>query len=308
MRVAMVDIGTNSTRLLIADVAPDGGVLERVRRSTVTRLGQGVDASGALAAEAMARVYAALDEYHEAITAEGVERNLAVLTSAVRDAANGAEFTATVRERYGLDAQTLTGDEEARLTFLGASSGVEPSSTEKRVVIDIGGGSTEFIFGHGREATFAVSANVGVVRMTERHIHGDPPPADDLADLADEARRLFVEALPAGEREGVAAATAVAGTATSLAAIDLELDPYDPLQVEGHLLPLGTCELLLARLAALGEADRRRVSGLHPDRAPTIVAGAVLLIEAMRVLELDEVQVSEHDILRGGALRLAGLA
>jgi exopolyphosphatase/guanosine-5'-triphosphate,3'-diphosphate pyrophosphatase len=305
MRVAVVDIGTNSTRLLIADVAPSGALEELVRRSQVTRLGEGVDAGGSLSGEAVARVSRALADYRSQIDAHRCEANLAVLTSAVRDASNGASFAARVREDYGLDARVLAGEEEAQLTFLGAMSARAPSP-EPTVVIDIGGGSTEFIVGVGRRAGFHVSLPAGVVRMSERHIRSDPPAPSELQQLAADTRAVFREGLPPEERasQGIA----VAGTATSAAAIAQELDPYDPAKVHGYSLSLATIELLLARLAEMTEAQRRAVVGLHPDRALTIVAGMILLGEALRVFALDEVEVSERDILHGGALRLAGIA
>jgi len=306
VRVAVVDIGTNSTRLLVADVQPAGAVRELVRQSQVTRLGEGVDATGALAEPAMDRVFAVLDDYRRLIDEHNAERNIAVLTSAVRDAANGAAFTERVREDYRLDARTLSGDEEAALTFLGATS-ERADDDETLVVIDIGGGSTEFIIGEGRRATFHVSTQAGVVRMSERHIHSDPPPPEELQELEADTHEVFAAALPEAQRGRVTAAIAVAGTATSAAAIELELDPYDSERVHGHRLMLATVEFLLARLADLTNEQRRQVVGLQPDRAPTIVAGMILLAEAMRAFGLDAVEVSEHDILRGGALRLAGL-
>ena len=309
MRVAVVDIGTNSTRLLIADVdpgVPGGAVADILRKSRVTRLGAGVDSGGALSAEAVERTCAVLADYRALIDRHECEANLAVLTSAVRDASNGADFTERVRRDYQLDARILSGDEEAQLTFLGAMSDREPDHAPT-VVIDIGGGSTEFVVGHDHTAGFHTSLQAGVVRMSERHIHSDPPTPAELQDLARDTRTIYLEGLPPEERAPVTSAIAVAGTATSAAAIDLELDPYDPVRVHRYPLLLATVELLLARLADMTEAQRRQVVGLHPDRAPTIVAGMVLLAEAMRAFELDSVEVSEHDILRGGALRLAGL-
>ncbi len=307
MRVAVVDIGTNSTRLLIGEVDPGTGSLdELVRRSQVTRLGHGVDASGALDEAAIERTWNVLEEYHAAIEEHRCEANLAVLTSAVRDASNGAEFAARVREELLLDAKVLSGEQEAQLTFLGAMSGRPPAELPT-VVIDIGGGSTEFVVGTGRSADFHVSTPSGVVRMSERHLRSDPPAADELAALAEDTREVFLEHLPERERARVQRGIAVAGTATSAASIECELEPYDPTQVHGHRLLLATVELLLARLAEMDEEQRRRVKGLHPDRAPTIVAGMVLLSEAMIAMGLEEVEVSEHDILYGGALRLAGL-
>jgi exopolyphosphatase / guanosine-5'-triphosphate,3'-diphosphate pyrophosphatase len=306
MRVAVVDIGTNSTRLLIADVAPSGALQELVRRSQVTRLGDGVDSGGSLSEEAVARVLRALASYRSQIDAHRCEANLALLTSAARDASNGAAFAARVREDYGLDARVLAGEEEAQLTFLGAMSDRDPSP-EPTVVIDIGGGSTEFIVGVRRLAGFHVSLPSGVVRFSERHIHSDPPAPAELQRLAADTRATFREGLPAEERAGVKQGIAVAGTATSAAAIAQELDPYDPAKVHGYSLSLATVDLLLARLAEMTEAQRRAVVGLHPDRAPTIVAGMILLGEALRAFALEEVEVSEHDVLHGGALRLAGV-
>jgi exopolyphosphatase / guanosine-5'-triphosphate,3'-diphosphate pyrophosphatase len=306
MPLAVVDIGTNSTRLLIAEPSASGETpKELLRRSEVTRLGDGVDAAGRLSDEAMARVFERLAEYHEQIDERHCTANLAVLTSAVRDAANGAEFAAKVRDDYGLDAKVLTGDEEAQLTFLGAMSG-RPAAREPTVVIDIGGGSTEFIVGVGRSAGFHVSVPVGVVRMSERHIHSDPPSSEDLQMLADDVRATLQQHIPQDERTPVTTGIAVAGTATSAASIDQELDPYDPARVHGYPLLLATVERLLANLAERDEQARREVVGLHPDRAPTIVAGMVLLAESLRAFNLEQVEVSEHDILYGGILRLAG--
>lgn len=309
MRTAVVDIGTNSTRLLVADVDPTSGIVKELHReSQVTRLGDKVDAGGMLSAEAIRRVQATLGDYRATIDRYKCEANLAVLTSAVRDASNGAEFTELVRSEFGLDARVLSGDEEAQLTFLGAMSDRDGSAAiEPAVVIDIGGGSTEFIVGAERRASFHVSVQAGVLRMSERHIHSDPPSPTELQDLATDTRAIFFEGLPVEQRRAVTRAIAVAGTATSAAAIDQELDPYDPERVHGYSLLLATVELLIARLADMTEAKRREVVGLHPDRAPTIVAGMILLEEAMKAFALDHVEVSEHDILRGGTLRLAGL-
>jgi exopolyphosphatase/guanosine-5'-triphosphate,3'-diphosphate pyrophosphatase len=327
MRVAVVDIGSNSTRLLVAEVDPDTGSLqELVRDSRVTRLGEGVDANGSLSHAAIERVASVLADYRAKIEQHDCEANMAVLTSAVRDADNGADFAERVRHEYKLDARVLSGDEEAQLTFLGAMStrpddggspsgqdaDADPDSDADRsvptVVIDIGGGSTEFVIGSGRTAGFHTSLHVGVVRMSERHIHTDPPDPHELQQLAADVRRNFEDGLPAAERDAVERAIAVAGTATSAASIDQGLDPYDPERVNGYALTLGTVEMLLARLADMDEDGRRKVVGLHPDRAPTIVAGMIVLSEAMRAFELEEVEVSEHDILYGGALRLAGVS
>jgi exopolyphosphatase / guanosine-5'-triphosphate,3'-diphosphate pyrophosphatase len=306
MRTAVVDIGTNSTRLLVADVDPTSGAVEELHReSQVTRLGDKVDAGGKLSEEAIGRVIATLTNYRATMDRLGCDANLAVLTSAVRDASNGVEFTDRVRSQFDLDARILSGDEEAQLTFLGAMSDRDGFSSEPTVVIDIGGGSTEFIVGASHTALFHVSVQAGVLRMSERHIHTDPPAPTELQELAADTRAIFLAGIPPEQRTVVRRAIAVAGTATSAAAIDQELDPYDPDRVHGYPLLLATVELLIARLADMSEAQRRQVVGLHPDRAPTIVAGMILLDEAMRAFDLDRVEVSEHDILRGGTMLLS---
>jgi exopolyphosphatase/guanosine-5'-triphosphate,3'-diphosphate pyrophosphatase len=306
MRIGVVDIGTNSTRLLIADVDPATGAVEELeRRSTVTRLGQGVDANGHLADEAVARVLATLAEYRAALDAHAVERTTAVLTSAVRDAADGPAFTERVRSEFGLDAHTIPGAEEARLTFLGATSERPPTAPDPVVVVDIGGGSTEYVLGHRGHVEFFVSTQAGVVRQSERHIHSDPPREAELEALAREVRATIAAEVPADVRARARAIVAVAGTATSLAAIDQRLDPYDPERVHGYALTLSACEQILARLARMTNEERRHVAGLDPDRAPTIVAGAVMLIESLRAFGLGTAEVSEHDILRGAALAAA---
>jgi exopolyphosphatase / guanosine-5'-triphosphate,3'-diphosphate pyrophosphatase len=304
VRVGVVDIGSNSTRLFIADVT-HGSCEVLDRESIVTRLGQGVDATGRLADEAMDRVRTTLTQYRERLDAHQTTTDVAVLTSAVRDAANGSEFLDEVRQRFRLDARVLQGDEEARLTFLGATSERDPHDQTPVVVIDIGGGSTELVTGHGATIDFHESTQAGVVRQTERHLHDDPPKPEQLQALAEDVRAIFEDAVPEQVRSAVAKAIAVAGTATQLAAIDLELAPYDPERVHGHVLPLPRIEELLARLAQMPLDDRREVTGLHPDRAPTIVAGCVLLVEALRTFGLEAVEVSEHDILRGAALSAA---
>ena len=305
MRRAVVDIGTNSTRLFLADVDDGrvGAVLER--RTVITRLGAGVDAGGRLGAEAIERVFTVLDEYRELIDRHGGADAVAVMTSAVRDAANGAEFAQAVGSRWGFEPHILTGDEEARLTFLGATSERDPADRTPTLVIDIGGGSTEFVIGTGREMTFHVSNQAGVVRQTERHLHSDPPTTEEREELALDVRAVFAAGVPEERRRSVAHAIAVAGTATSMASITQELEPYDPDKVEGYVVTAEQCREILDRLAGLTLAERREVRGLHPDRAPTIVAGVIILLETLALFGLREFEVSEHDILRGAALGLS---
>ncbi len=300
-RVAVIDVGTNSSRLLVADVAEGRVVREVERRSRVTRLGRGVDLSGRLAAEAIEDVCAAIGEYVELTRELGAEAVDAIATSAVRDAANGGAFIAELRERFDLSARVLDGDEEAQLTYLGATS--EHSPKRPTVVVDIGGGSTEMIVGRGEEIEFHTSLQVGVVRHTERHISSDPPTAAELEALATDVRGAIEKALPADltAEEGIA----VAGTPTSLAAIEMALETYDPERVHGHVLELPSIQRMLSSLASVPLAQRVKVTGMHPDRAPTIVAGVVILVETMRAFGLERITVSEHDILYGTAIAAA---
>jgi len=299
LRVAVVDLGTNSTRLLVADV--DGGaVAEVTRRSTVTRLGEGVERTGELSAEAIARVDAVLDDYQRMVSDAGAGATVGVLTSAARDARNGEELLARVRAR-GIDASVLDGDEEARLTFLGATAGL-PADGRRMLVVDIGGGSTEVVAGSDGVVENYVSLQLGVVRHTERYVHTDPPAHHELEALADDVRATLDAGLPDGARGGVDAGIAVAGTPTSCASIAQELEPYDPARVEGYVLDLGVLEMQLALLAEKPLERRRKIRGLHPDRAPTIVAGVEILVEVLRSTGLDRITASERDILHGAAL------
>jgi exopolyphosphatase/guanosine-5'-triphosphate,3'-diphosphate pyrophosphatase len=297
--VAVIDIGTNSTRLLVADVA-DSRVREVERRSRVTRLGRGVDLTGHLSREAIEAVCEAVADYTSIYQEAGAETVYAIATSAVRDASDGGAFIAELRERFALSARVLDGEEEARLTYLGATSERPPA--QPTVVIDIGGGSTELILGSGEEIAFHASLQAGVVRHTERHISADPPSTAELEALAADIRSLIEAAVADLEPPRARAGIAVAGTPTSLAAVEMELDPYDPARVHGHVLSLASIQRQLSRLASAPLAERAQIPGLHPDRAPTIIAGVVILIEAMRAFGLDRIAVSEHDILYGAAL------
>ena len=280
-------MGTNTTRLLVAEVE-DGQVVELERRTTITRLGQDVDATGRLADEAMDRVSEAIAVYREVIDRLGAEKVIAIATSAMRDAENGAEFRDHLRDRFAIEPRTISGDDEARLTFRGATAG--RTDDRETVVIDIGGGSTEYVVGKaGHDPTFHTSTQMGSVRFTERYLESDPPSAGEMQKLAEAVR----ETVPDVRAEH---AIAVAGTATSLAAID------GAEEVHGYRLSLASCERIAARLAAMTVDQRRGVDGLHPDRAPTIVAGAVILTESIRSLGLNEVEVSDRDLLHGAVL------
>lgn len=305
MNVAVVDIGSNSTRLLIAALDDHRVTSELVRRSEVTRLGAGVDADGRLSDEAMQRVFTTLDGYKAEIDAYEVRTAVAVLTSAVRDSTNGEEFAEEVRTRYGIEPHVLAGDEEARLTFLGATSERDSADRAPTLVLDIGGGSTEMIIGCGTEVSFRVSTQAGVVRQTERHLHADPPDPAEMDELVADVHQILQDNVPAERRGEVERGIAVAGTATSLGAIAQHLDPYDAARVHGYLLSAAECDRILGELAAMTLEERRHVAGLHPDRAPTIVAGVLIFREVLRLFGLDQIEISEHDILRGAALGLA---
>jgi exopolyphosphatase/guanosine-5'-triphosphate,3'-diphosphate pyrophosphatase len=299
-RVAVIDVGTNSARLLVADV--EGGRVAPVeRRSTVTRLGRGVDLSGRLSAEAIEDACAAIGEYVAVVEELGAGNVSAIATSAVRDAENGGAFVAELRERFALSARVLDGEEEARLTYLGATSERPPG--EPTLVVDIGGGSTELIVGSGEDISFHTSLQAGVVRHTERHVATDPPTALELEALAADVRGLIEAAVEPAVRAN--AGIAVAGTPTSLAAVEMKLEPYDPARVHGHVLSLRSTQRMLSQLASTPLSARVEVPGMHPDRAPTIVAGVVILVETMRAFELGEIEVSEHDILYGTAISAA---
>ncbi len=299
----MVDMGTNSTRLLVADI-DDGRVNELERRSTVTRLGRGVDTTQQLATEAIEDVANAVGEYISLYDPLDPDVVTVLATSAVRDATNAGAFIAELRERYALGARILTGAEEARLTYLGAIAGRAPA--DGTLVIDIGGGSTELVAGSGDEVTSHTSLQVGTVRHSERHIRSDPPQAAELEALAEDVRRLIFAELAEAEFFEVESGIAVAGTPTSLAAIEQGLDPYDPERVHGYVLTLDSVQRMCSMLSGKTLEERLRVPGLHPGRAPTIVAGVVILIQAMRAFGLRRIEVSEHDILDGAALDAAG--
>ncbi|HST25623.1 MAG TPA: Ppx/GppA phosphatase family protein [Gaiellaceae bacterium] len=289
-RVAAVDLGTNSTRLLVADVE-DGRVQEVERRLAITRLGEDVDRRRILLPTAIARVRNTLVDYRRAAEQLGAERVLAVATSAVRDADNGEAFLGEVEWSYGFSTRLLDGDEEALLTFRGVSVGREIA--EGTVVVDIGGGSTELILGGPDGVAFHRSLDIGCVRLTERY-------GEDVRSVAAAVR----EALPA---LSVSQAIGVAGTVTAIAALDLGLVEYDPVRVHGHRIPRSGVAVQLERLAALTPDERRRVPGLEPDRAPVIVAGAAILLEVLDVYGLDEIEASEHDLLDGAALAASEL-
>ena len=295
-------MGTNSTRLLVADVA--GGRAEAVHReSRVTGLGRGVETSGQLATDAIDEVLDSVGDYLRTAERLGAVATTAFATSAVRDASNGDAFLAELRERFSLSGRVLDGLEEARLTYRGAVS--DQAGKGDTLVVDIGGGSTELIVGSGPEPEFHTSLQLGVVRQSERHVNADPPRTEELEALSDDVGNTLDAEL--ASRPGLTAdrAIAVAGTPATLAAIELGVEGFDPDVVEGHDLSLASVQQSCSRLSALPLEERAAVIGVDPARAPTIVAGVIILIKAMRAFGLDRVEVSERDILYGAALELA---
>ena len=295
-RVGAVDIGTNSTRLLVADVSQAGGIAEVERLLEITRLGDRVDAEHRLGDAAMARVHAALERYAARAAQLGAEPVLATATSAVRDAGNGGEFLADVAARHGFVTRLLSGDEEAELTYRGVCS--RERVGDGTLICDIGGGSTELVLGGPDGVRDRASLDIGCVRLSERHLPTDPPTADELATLRAEA----TAALPTRLTSAARALVGVAGTVTTLATIDMGLECEIPEVIDGHRLPAAAVERLLGELAALPLEQRRLVRGLMPERAPTIVAGAVILAAVVAATGAETVVVSERDILHGAAL------
>jgi len=300
VRVASVDLGTNSIRLLVTDV-DDGRLDDVVRRQKVTRLGEGVDERKRLLPAPIARARNFLVDFRREIEDLGAERTLLVATSAVRDAENGEAFLGEIEWSYGFATRLLSGDEEAQLTFRGAAVGRDLA--EETLLVDIGGGSTEFVVGGPDGLRFHESVDFGSVRLTERFLHTDPPTADELDACVHAARELLAERIPGDLRPRTA--IGVAGTITSIAALDRGLEDYDPEQVHGHRLSRAGIAAQFDRLAALPLAERRQVPALDPDRAPVIVAGALILQEALQRFGLDGIEASEHDLLDGAALEAA---
>ena len=296
-RVAAVDLGTNSTRLLVADV-DDERIEEIARRLTITRLGEGVDGRRRLLPVPIARVRNCLADYRRELEALGAARTLAIATSAVRDAENGEAFLGEIEWGYGFTTRLLAGEEEAAMMVRGVTAGRPP--LDDVLVVDIGGGSTELVLAADGEVATAASLDVGCVRLTERFLGSDPPSRPELAAAGAYVRSL----LPQLEAES---AIGVAGTVTTLATLDLADSEHDPAHTHGHRLQLAAVEEQLERLAAMTLDERLAVPRIEPGRAPVIVAGIVVLREVMTNYGLAEIEVSERDILDGAALAAAEL-
>jgi exopolyphosphatase / guanosine-5'-triphosphate,3'-diphosphate pyrophosphatase len=303
-RVAAIDLGTNSTRLLVADV--DGNHVADVERETrITRLGEGVDERRRLLPLPIARVRNVLTDYRRTIERHGAEHALLIATSAVRDAENGEAFLGEIEWSYGFATWLLTGHDEALLTFGGVTADRDiPAGT---AIVDLGGGSTEIVVGDSGGVRWHDSLDIGSVRLTERFLGTDPPTDDELTRCADAVRALVAERVPDDVRGAVSAAIGVAGTITSIAALDLGLTEYDRSRVHGHVLTRQALERAVERLAALPLSERRTLRPLDPERAPVIVGGAVIAREIVEFLGVDGIEASERDILDGAALAAAKL-
>lgn len=306
MRVAALDCGTNSLRLLVADLDEvSGQAVEVERRSTIVRLGQDVDRTGVFAAAALSRTFAALETYAGVIGACDVDATRIVATSAARDVANRGEFLAGARERLGVTPDIVSGDEEARLAYDGATRGLRaPSSLDGTVVVvDIGGGSTEFVVRPSGEDVRGQSLDVGSVRMTERHLHTDPPTRQQVAAVvADVDAAMSTLDLPLDQ---VRTVVGVAGTVLTVAAMVLDLPAYDRNAVNQTRLGSGAVLAAVDDIVSMSVAQRRALPFMHPDRADVIGAGALVLGCVVRRLDLPELCPSSHDILDGIAWSLA---
>ncbi|WP_329279517.1 Ppx/GppA phosphatase family protein [Streptomyces sp. NBC_00691] len=302
-RVAGIDCGTNSIRLLVADVHPEtGDLIELDRRMTIVRLGQGVDKTGRLAPEALERTFAACRAYAEVIKELGAERLRFVATSASRDAENRADFVNGVVEILGVEPEVITGDQEAAFSFTGATG--ELHGDDRRLVVDIGGGSTEFVVGN-RHVEAARSVDIGCVRLTERHVRNDPPTAGEADAIRADVRAaldLAAETVPIGTAETL---VGLAGSVTTVAAIALGLPEYDSEKIHHARISAAQVAEVTDRLLASTHAERAAIPVIHPGRVDVIIAGAIVLREIVERVGAREVVVSEHDILDGIALSVA---
>jgi exopolyphosphatase/guanosine-5'-triphosphate,3'-diphosphate pyrophosphatase len=307
-RVAAIDCGTNSIRLLIADVDQATGMLnDLVRTMRVVRLGEGIDRTGEFSQGALARTFAACDEFAALLAARGNPPLRFVATSATRDAGNRADFMAGVSARLGVEPDVIPGAEEAELSFVGAVRGLPQGLlAEPVLVVDIGGGSTEFVLG-SELPSHSISVNVGCVRMTERHLRSDPPSAGEVdlveADLAD-ALAAVASAVPVGDARTL---VGVAGSVTTVAAMALELKAYDPAVLHGAVVTRDQVERVTGQLLAMTREQRAALPFMHEGRVDVIAGGAMVLRALMRAFGQQQVIASETDILDGIVYRLAAL-
>jgi exopolyphosphatase/guanosine-5'-triphosphate,3'-diphosphate pyrophosphatase len=301
-RVAAIDCGTNSIRLLIAEPAEDGTLVDVAREMRIVRLGQGVDRTGRLAPEAIARTREALVDYAELIDEHGASAVRMVATSATRDAANRDEFTTMVHRVLGAEPEVITGAEEAALSFAGAVAGL-PDAASPVLVADIGGGSTELVLGNGELA--AHSMDIGCVRMTERHLRADPPSKAQIAATVADVRAAIEVAARDVPIAQAATFVGVAGTVTTLAAIVHGMPSYDPAAIHGSTMTAAEVADVTARVLAMTHEQRAALPVMHPGRVDVIGGGALILRELVAAAGVSSVVASEHDILDGIAAGLS---
>lgn len=303
-RVAAIDCGTNTLRLLIADIAPGSSrpVRQVVRQMRTVRLGEGVEATGRFAAAALERTHRALSEYADLIAAHDVERTRMVATSATRDAANRQELFDLASSTVGVQPEVISGDQEGRLTFGGVLSGLAVRG--RTVVVDIGGGSTEIFVGDEHGVDRGISIDIGVVRLTERHVHDDPPPADQLSRVERDATDAVAGALAQIGQPDAETVIGVAGTATTAAALAHRMPGYDPTRIHGLRTPYADLVAVREWAGGVTTAERAAHPAMHPGRAGVFPAGMVILQTVMSALGAHELTVSESDILDGIALSI----
>jgi exopolyphosphatase/guanosine-5'-triphosphate,3'-diphosphate pyrophosphatase len=301
MRVATIDIGTNTVLLLIAERGPTGALVAVREEATITRLGEGVDVARKLKPEAIARTNACLAGYAALCREAGVAKSAIVGTSAMRDAGGGDEVRACVLEHFGVEARTISGEEEARLTFRGALSGMEGVDGDV-VVFDIGGGSTEVVAGRAGDIGWSHSYDVGSVRLTERHVPSDPPTHGELDALRAAIAKSFAT-IPTLARSSPP--VGIAGTVTTLAAVSMGLSPYDGARVHGFSMTKALLEKVVRDLAGMPLEERKRVRGLEPKRADVIVAGGFITLGVLDALHADALRVSDRGVRWGLAEEIA---
>ncbi|MCS6290843.1 MAG: Ppx/GppA family phosphatase [Nitrospira sp.] len=295
---AGIDIGTLTCRLLIAELTLVGGLRELRSDRRILRLGQGVDRDRVLRPDAMERVVATLKEWRQVIESYHVDAATAVATSAVRDAANRDEFLDLVRRESGFQVEIISGEEEARRTMLGIRSGLPPGVTDL-LALDIGGGSTEFILDRPGQATLARSIDIGVVRLCERILHGDPPTAEEVQEARDWVRNEMAVAVADMLRPSGPTFVGTAGTITSLAAMAQQLPAYEPARIHSYILNLETVKDLESRLLSRSKAQREGMPGLEQGREEVIAAGAIILRTVMEALGKRECLVSDLGLREG---------
>ena len=300
---AGIDIGTLTCRLLIAELTSAGGLRELRSDRRILRLGQGVDRERVLRPDAMARVVATLKEWRQVIDGYHVDAATAVATSAVRDAGNRDEFLGLVQREAGFQVEIISGEEEARRTMLGIRSGL-PSGVTDLLALDIGGGSTEFILDRPGQATLARSIDIGVVRLSERILHSDPPTPDEVQEARDWVRRETTAAIAAMPRSPGVMFVGTAGTITALAAMVQQLPAYEPARIHNYTLTLNMVKQLELQLLSCSKAQREGLPGLERGREDVIAAGAVILGTVMETLGMTKVLVSDLGLREGVLIHL----